>query len=129
MRLESYFGVRVYRFAIAGNHIHLLVKAPNRKSFQGFLRKLSGSIAQLVTKARKGNPVGRFWDALAFSRVISWGKDFKSVNFYIQKNLIEALTGLYRTELSIVPWEKAVALQDKRPPDSRPRNGMALHLI
>src|SRR5690606_1064530 len=56
--------LKIYRFQNVGNHLHLLVKAPTRAAFQAFLREFAGRIAMLVTRARKGHPVGRFWDAL-----------------------------------------------------------------
>ena len=108
-------GVKVYRFANVGNHLHLLVKTPTRAAFQAFLREISGRIAMRVTEARKGNPVGRFWDELAYSRVVSWGRDFENVTRYFIKNLFESIG-------AIGPREKAMGLKvitltaDRGPP-------------
>ena len=57
----------------------------------------------IVTGARKGNALGRskatglpesakrgFWDHLVFSRIVAFGKDFRSVATYVFKNLWEA---------------------------------------
>lgn len=84
-------GVRIYRFVNVGNHIHLLFRAKSRKNFQTFLRIISGIIATLVTGATKANPVGKFWDKLAYSRIVSWGREFKALHAYLIKNLLEAL--------------------------------------
>ena len=84
--------VKVYRDANVGNHWHLVVKAPNRAAFQRFLRVFSGRLAMLVTGARKGRPVGRFWTGLAYSRVVEWGREFKSVTRYVLVNAFEALS-------------------------------------
>lgn len=46
----------------------------------------------LVTGARKGRPVGRFWTGLAYSRVVEWGREFKSVTRYVLLNAFEALS-------------------------------------
>jgi REP element-mobilizing transposase RayT len=90
-RLARKFGVRVYRFANSGNHLHLLVKAPTREASQNYLRALAGMLARAVTGARKGRPiVGKFWDHLAFSRVVAWGKDFTRTRRYVITNEIEA---------------------------------------
>jgi len=83
------FHIRIYRFANVGNHIHLLVQAKARKDFQNFLRVLAQAIVFLVTGARKGNPIGKFWDALAFSRIVEWGRDWKGMLTYLEKNLLE----------------------------------------
>jgi REP element-mobilizing transposase RayT len=91
-------GITLYRFANVGNHLHLLVKARDKASFQAFLREVSGRIALLVTGARKGNPVGKFWDHLAWSRLVSWGREFATVSRYLIKNLFEAEGLLSKTQ-------------------------------
>ncbi len=88
-RLADQFGVRVYQYANSGNHLHLLLRAKTRKGFQDYLRTLSGIVARRVTGAKKGVKSGRFWDALAFSCVIEWGKHFKATRFYVLVNELE----------------------------------------
>jgi REP element-mobilizing transposase RayT len=83
--------VRVYRYANVGNHIHVLAQARSRPAFQSFLRAFAGVTARIVTGARRGRPVGRFWDRLAYTRIVSWGREFVSVRAYVQKNEDEAL--------------------------------------
>ena len=83
------FGVRVYRFANVGNHFHLLVQARQKRDLQNFLRVFAQGVVFLVTGAKKGNPIGKFWDALAYSRIVEWGKDWKGMLTYLGKNLLE----------------------------------------
>lgn len=93
-------GIRIYRYANVGNHIHLLIKVPSRMIWQRFLRELAGGIAIIVTGARKGAALTRtnsaagnargFWDGLAFTRIVKFGRDFKRVCDYVVKNLFEA---------------------------------------
>lgn len=91
------WGVRLYRYANVGNHIHLLIKVPSRAVWQRFLRELSGGIAILVTGARKGEALEKnsndrgFWDHLAFSRIVYFGKDFETMGRYLVKNLFESM--------------------------------------
>ena len=89
------YGVKIYRFENVGNHLHLLVSVKSRRQFQTFLRVLSGQVVFLVTGAKKGNSVGRFWDKLAWSRIVNWGRDFAYVCRYFFKNAWES-TGLPR---------------------------------
>jgi hypothetical protein len=97
------FGVEVYRFSNVGNHLHVLVLPRSRKGFQNFLRAVTGAIAFLVTGTRKGRELKkRFWDTLAFSRVVSWGREFKAVSVYFAKNLLEGL-GIPRQEYLLKP--------------------------
>ena len=97
------WGVRVYRFANVGNHIHLLVKVQNRGAWKRFIRELAGGIPQIVTGATKGRGLGRredmdiaesakrgFWDGLVFTRIVHFGRDFEKVARYLIKNLFGA---------------------------------------
>src|SRR5882672_3578289 len=86
------FGIRIYDFANVGSHLHLLVRARRRDAFQAFLRSFAGIVARKVTSARRGRPLrgGRFWSALAWSRVVTWGADYMTVRHYIFRNQIEA---------------------------------------
>jgi REP element-mobilizing transposase RayT len=88
-------GVRIYDFANVGSHLHLLVRARRRDAFQAFLRSFAGIVARRVTGARKGRPIqgGHFWRALAWSRVVTWGRDYATVRHYIFRNRIEASLG------------------------------------
>jgi REP element-mobilizing transposase RayT len=83
------FRIRVYKLANVGNHLHLLVQARRREDFQNFLRVFTQGVVFLVTRARKGNPIGKFWDKLAFSRVVDWGTDWRGMLTYLEKNILE----------------------------------------
>ncbi|MGK5081709.1 transposase [Bdellovibrionota bacterium FG-1] len=95
-KLAKRWGVRLYRYANVGNHIHLLIRVPSRAVWKRFLRELAGGIAIIVTGAKKGaalarNKTGRgFWDHLAFSRIVQFGRDFEGMGRYLIKNLFEA---------------------------------------
>jgi REP element-mobilizing transposase RayT len=104
------FGVRVYEFANVGSHLHMLVRARRREAFQNFLRSFAGIVARRVTGARRGRPAGAFFSGLAWSRVVSWGRDCLGVRHYIFRNEIEASSG------SVV--RRAF---ENGPPNARPR--------
>ena len=95
-KLSKRWGIRLYRYANVGNHIHLLIKVPSRAVWQRFLKELTGAIAIIVTGAKKGasltkNDTGRgFWDHLAFTRIVYFGRDFLNMGRYLIKNLFEA---------------------------------------
>jgi REP element-mobilizing transposase RayT len=86
--------VKIYRYANGGNHLHLLVKASSRRGFQKFLRTVTGLIPRLVTGAKKGSSLqgqkAKFWDGLAYSKLVSWGRQFKDTTNYIFMNELEA---------------------------------------
>ena len=95
-KLAKRWGVRLYRYANVGNHIHLLIKVPSRAVWKRFLRQLAGGIALIVTGAKKGSPLARnstgrgFWDHLAFTRIVQFGRDYENMGRYLIKNLFEA---------------------------------------
>jgi REP element-mobilizing transposase RayT len=89
------FGIRIYDFANVGTHLHLLVRARRRESFQAFLRSFAGLVARRVTGARRGRPSGRFFDAIAWSRVVGWGRDYLGVRHYVFRNAIEGTLGVH----------------------------------
>lgn len=91
-------GVIVQHFANVGNHLHIVICGPTRKAIQRFLRVVPGQIAMKVMKAAKGAARGRFWEKLAYSRVVSWGRELKAVLKYVSLNLIEG-QGYPREEL------------------------------
>jgi REP element-mobilizing transposase RayT len=94
-RVAHRWGVRIYRYANVGNHIHLLIKVPSRAAWQRFLRELAGGIALIVTGAKKGDSLAKndgkrgFWDHLAFTRIVNFGRDFAGVGRYLIKNVFE----------------------------------------
>lgn len=87
----KHFGVKLLNQANVGNHLHLVVVPKNKALFQHFLRWFSGRLAFTITGAKKGNPVGRFWDALAYSKVLSWGRELEFVKNYLFLNRLEAV--------------------------------------
>ena len=87
----KYFGIKIFHFAIIDNHLHLLVQAKDRDALSGFLRVLSGVIARKVLGIEKGEKAAsRMWEARPYSRVLAWGREFKNVLHYIERNVLEA---------------------------------------
>ena len=68
----------------------LLARCRERRALQTFLRAFAGLIARAVTGAEQGRPVGKFWDTLAYSRVMTWGREYRGVRAYILNNEMEA---------------------------------------
>ena len=90
----SAYGITVHGLQIMGNHIHLALSFKTRKTMQDFLRVVPGIIARVVTGARKGKAFGkRFWDHLAFTRIITGRRDFASIKNYFFKNQSEREDG------------------------------------
>jgi REP element-mobilizing transposase RayT len=91
-RAAKRHGVRVERLVNVGNHLHLLISTHSKRAvqarvaFQAFLKEIAGLIARAMSGAKKGSPQGKFWDDLAWSRIVRWGKDLARLKRYFAKN-------------------------------------------
>ena len=76
-------GVRLYEYANVGNHLHLLIKIPNRAAWAAFIRELTGRIAYKLRLK---------WDKLPFTRIVSgWRKAYRAAKDYVTINRMEVL--------------------------------------
>ncbi len=119
-RFAKKFGVRIYQRSINSNHIHLLLRITNRVLYRAFIKAVSGKIAshvmgqksfKLFLKARGNSFAGDgseaakvkrktspeilnkhagFWEFRPFSRVVNWGRDFRTCVSYLKQNVLEA---------------------------------------
>ena len=101
------FGITLHSKQNVGNHLHIVASFPRTREFQNFLRTITALIARHVTGARRGKPFGkRFWDHLAFTRVVFGRGDFKGLSKYIGKNRIQAEFG-YLARRAVEEYEAA----------------------
>ncbi|MGE3684245.1 MAG: transposase [Bdellovibrionales bacterium] len=105
------YRVRIYRLAVASNHVHLILKFGSRDLYKAFIRVVTGRIANHVMKSNsfkgfvrmvlsaggvaqldevqgKGQ---RFFQFRPFSRVLHWGRDFRTCCEYVTQNELEAI--------------------------------------
>lgn len=80
------FGVTVAKYQNMGNHLHLMVKFSSRESFQKFLKASTALIARKVTGAKKGMKFGKFWQGLAFTRVVTSAIELLQLKGYFDAN-------------------------------------------
>jgi hypothetical protein len=99
------FGLQLQGFANVGNHLHFKLKFKRREQFQGFLKSITSLIARHVTGARKGQKFGKFWDFLAYTKVVKvWAQEVKLDN-YIVANAIEGEHGSEWREKFLKKWK------------------------
>jgi REP element-mobilizing transposase RayT len=102
-------GIKLFEYAGGRDQIHLLLRAKSRTGFQAFLRAFAGLTARIVTGAKKGKPSGKFWDALTYSRVLAWGKEFDAVRELVGKGDFEALEPFARPKKRAKTRDKQAA--------------------
>lgn len=76
-----------------GNHIHFQIRVSRREDFQNFLRSICALIARFVTGAKKGKAFEKFWQALAFTRIVETGIELMGLEGYLLANKIERRHG------------------------------------
>jgi REP element-mobilizing transposase RayT len=127
-KFSKRFGVKIYRQAICGNHIHLLIKGQSRIGLQNFFRVFAGHTAQGILRNFPIKPSERrqrggasmselnqgclknrrmFWDLLVYTRIVSWGREFRTVDRYVIQNTLEALK-----LITYVPRKKRKIIKD-----------------
>jgi REP element-mobilizing transposase RayT len=83
-------GVRLYKYANVGNHIHLLIKLPNIQRWSAYIRELTGQIAQLVQGLKAQDKGDAFWKQRPFTRIVrGWKQAFHKVIDYLELNRLE----------------------------------------
>lgn len=114
------FGVKLQDFANVGNHLHLKVKANSRSGFQSFLRSITCLIARKITGARRGIKLKkRFWDGLAFSRVLKSYREEIHLRGYFIGNRQEASRGPHARERFLAQFREWMRVTYLRPAADR----------
>ncbi len=110
------YGIRIYRKAIQSNHIHLIIKVPSKYAYKCFISMITGKIASFTMnymsfkdfllnlaldsvsdRHKRGEGYQTpykgqaFWEYRPFSRLLHWGKDYKTALSYLLQNTLEAL--------------------------------------
>ncbi|MEZ0390905.1 MAG: transposase [Pseudobdellovibrionaceae bacterium] len=82
------FNVKIYELAINWSHIHTIIKIKERENYNQFIRSLCSILAAKV-RAKKPH-LKTLFTLRPFTRIISWGRDFKSLLNYLIINQMEA---------------------------------------
>lgn len=106
------YGVALLKLVNVGNHLHVEVKITARKEFQNFLRSVTCLVARKITGAKRGKRFGRFWDHLAFTRVVKSRYEQRILKTYFLANSIEAIGGPMARAQFLDAW------YGFRPPDN-----------
>ncbi|MGZ3724043.1 MAG: hypothetical protein ACXVA9_13965, partial [Bdellovibrionales bacterium] len=100
--------------ANVGSHIHLKIRITSRAGFQKFLKSVTALIARKVTGARKGKPFGKFWQGLAFTRVLKSYTEELNLKGYFSANRAEAALGFEARERLLRAFNRWVYHERKR---------------
>jgi len=87
------WGVQIAEIVNVGTHLHIKCRFKYREGFQNFLRSVTSLIARGITQSRRGVKVGKFWQGLAFTRVLKTSFEELQLKGYFKANLREAQKG------------------------------------
>jgi REP element-mobilizing transposase RayT len=99
--------VKIYNLQNVGNHIHIVAQTKNKERLHNFLRATTGLIS------RKLKAVA-LWLQRPFSRIVRWGRDFKTLKNYMKINQCES-QGYNRKQARFMLEMGWVAMSDWRP--------------
>ncbi len=88
------FGLKIYDLALNWSHIHFILKIESRKDYNKFIRSLTAILAKRIRKIKPHLDV--IFELRPFTRIMSWGKDFKRGLDYLILNQMEALGFIVR---------------------------------
>ncbi len=80
------FFIEILDYVNMGNHLHLKVRFKDAKRFQNFLRTFAAILARKLTKACRGQKFGKFWDGLAYTRVLLSKFEELGLKIYFEGN-------------------------------------------
>ena len=100
------FFVEILEFVNMGNHLHLKVRFKSTQQFHNFLRTFAGLLARKLTKAHRGTTFGRFWDGLAYTRVLTSKIEELGLRIYFKGNAVEIAKGLKAREALLIKWNR-----------------------
>ncbi len=89
-------GLKLYKIAVVHNHIHLLMHAKRRHAVSDFLRSFAGVLAKRMRKWAQAKRIGiqgqvTFWSARPYTRLVKFGRQWRNVLKYLEKNRQEAI--------------------------------------
>jgi len=83
------YKITVYRLSLNWSHMHLIIKLPSREAYNAFIRTLTALIVNAIAKFKNETLKGLF-DLRPFTRILEWGRDFRTVLDYHDLNDLEA---------------------------------------
>ena len=91
------FGIKIYDLALNWSHIHLVIKIQDRKDYLKLIRSLTSILAGRIRRAKKDLINEDIFTLRPFTRILTWGRDFKNALEYQVLNQLEAW-GLIKRE-------------------------------
>lgn len=100
------FFVQIKGFVNMGNHLHIKAKFKDRERFQQFLKSYTALLARKITGAKKGQPFGKFWDGLVYTRVLLTKFEELGLKAYFEGNHLQRELGYAERDRYLKRWNQ-----------------------
>jgi hypothetical protein len=109
------FHIQIYDLAVNWSHIHFLIRLKQREDYVKFIRALCSLLTEFSKLSDPKRPLGKsntqtaqgtdsmsqirkLFTLRPFTRILSWGRDLKSVFNYLKINQMESFGLIHRTK-------------------------------
>jgi hypothetical protein len=101
------YGVRVYKYANVGNHLHVLIRVSKLMLWPAFIRELTGRIGSILKTTLSLKE--KYWKYRPHTRIVrGWNKAFKIAKDYVNLNFLEAEGYIDRNETKTLKDLRAI---------------------
>lgn len=87
------YTIQIYEVAFNWTHIHVVIRFSTRLDYTHFIRYFTSQMMRILS-ARHGKNLKGLFEAIPFTRIVSWGRDLENVRRYTRTNAVEAVGGL-----------------------------------
>lgn len=88
-RQAARFQIQIFDFAVNWSHIHLLIQIPDRKNYVAFIRSFTAQLVRLFAQ-HMAYPLKGLFELRPYTKILSWGRQFKNAFQYQKLNQLEA---------------------------------------
>ncbi|RYZ78834.1 MAG: hypothetical protein EOP06_28335 [Proteobacteria bacterium] len=81
--------IKLFRVSLNWSHIHILMQTPSRAAYNKFIRGVTALLVAFVSK-KIGKSCAGLFDLPPFTRIVSWGREFRKLMDYHDLNDMEA---------------------------------------
>ena len=122
------FNIKIYDLAQNWSHIHLLIRLHSREDYVKFIRALTSIMAARIRRhlgesghRNESNLTSRsahmdtekIFTLRPFTRVVSWGRDFRNALRYHRINILEAFGKIRRAKKTKLVSKKRKSITEK----------------
>lgn len=112
-RCARKWGIKVYARVWVWDHLHAIIKIPNRTLYKNWIREFNAAIAKVLNATQ-------LFELRPFTRVVEWGRSFRNNKDYLTLNELERFGLRPRKKSSSKVEPPPTPHAPQRPPRPKP---------